>query len=176
MPIPRSPSRITPSCLPAPSIVQSDDLFWSLFFAVSFKMFIILFALLFHRLKSQKTFQIINSEPDGLCFYTSFLKHLKLINHDDKDFTPLELKTKIYKKYKKKHGEPRILTVLHPRNNHWATDEIAQIVANIYGIDIFIREKMMDEWTWTHIESVKKKFQSCHLFFENNHFDYMQSV
>lgn len=92
------------------------------------------------------------------------------------NFTPLDLKTKIYKKYKEKNGESRILTILHPRNNHWATDEIVQIVANIYGIDIFIREKMMDEWTWTHIESVKKQFENCHIFFENNHFDYMQSV
>ena len=90
--------------------------------------------------------------------------------------TPLQLKIKIYSTYKKQKGEARILKILDPDKNFWATDEIAQIVANIYGIDIFIREKIMQKWTWTHIESVKKQFQNCHLFFENNHFDYMQSV
>ena len=139
-------------------------------------MFIILVVFLLNRLKRQKRFQLLNSEPDGLCFYSSFLKHLNTVDHGDKNLTPIELKTKIYNTYKEQNGEVRFLNILDPTKNYWATDEIAQIVANIYGIHIFIREKLSGNWTWTQIQSVKKNndYETSHVSFQHGHDDYMR--
>ena len=119
-------------------------------------------------------FKIVKSEGDGMCFYHSFLQYLHEIGHVDSVMTAPGLKQNIFENCQDQNSKSHLLRILDPTKKIWATDEILQFVANMYNVDIFLREQIDRKWVWTQISAKQSKNPDCHILFQNYHFDYIK--